>query len=403
MITLEHEKYNPFKKFGVRSVINAASCLTRLGGSISDPAVFTAMEDASKSFVQIPELQAWAGKKIAEAMGAEAGLPTAGASNAIMLAAAACMMKGTDLEKYDPLELETWTKIVQKLPMHTEGLKTEFIVQKANRNVYDHSVECVGGKMIEVGSENTASEADLEQAYEPTKTAAYYFTIRSPSPIPLEKVIEIAHKNNVPVIVDAASELPPRYKLRKYISMGADLVIFSGGKFIAGPNNSGLLGGKKELIKLAHLQAYPFHGIGRASKMSRETIVGLVTAIGLYLGLDEEAHYEKWLKKSKWMAEELQDVEGVETGIVYQMTVEEKDPIVPLCYLIIDEKLYGITGRELSKMLRDGNPSIEAPYEAGYLGSHSGKLTINPEFMLDGEEGYVVHIVKKLLVQLIAG
>jgi L-seryl-tRNA(Ser) seleniumtransferase len=355
------------------------------------------MEDASKSFVQIPELQSWAGIKIAEATGAEAGLPTAGASNAIMLAAAACIMKGTDLEKYDPLELETWTRIVQRLPMHTEGLKTEFIVQKANRNVYDHSVECVGGRMIEVGSKEVTTELELDQAFKLMKTAAYYFTVRSPSPLSLETIIKIAHKNKVPVIVDAASELPPKNNLKKYISLGVDLVIFSGGKFIAGPNNSGMLAGKKDLIKLAHLQAYPFHGIGRASKMSRETIVGLITALEIYLKLDEKALYGEWLKKAKWMAQELADIEGIETGLVYHTTVEEKEPVAPLCYLTIEEKVYGITGEELSKILREGDPSIEAPYEAGYLGSHSKKLTINPEFMLDGEEVYVVQKIKEVL------
>ena len=116
--------YNPYEKYGIRRVINAVSCLTRLGGSIAHPEVYRAMEDASKSFVQIPELQQWAGKAIAEATGAEAGLPTAGASSAIMLAAAACIMKETELENYDPLDIESWTHIIKKLPMHTEGLKT---------------------------------------------------------------------------------------------------------------------------------------------------------------------------------------------------------------------------------------------------------------------------------------
>ena len=105
------DDYNPYKKFGLRRVINAATCLTRLGGSIAHPEVFKAMEDASKSFVQIPELQAWAGKKIAKATGAEAGLPTAGANNALMLAAAACIMKGTELEEHDPLKPESWSRI----------------------------------------------------------------------------------------------------------------------------------------------------------------------------------------------------------------------------------------------------------------------------------------------------
>jgi seryl-tRNA(Sec) selenium transferase len=113
--------YNPYKKYGLRRVINGATCLTRLGGSIAHPDVFNAMKDASKSFVQIPELQVWAGKKIAEATGAEAGLPTAGANNALMLAAAACIMKNTELEKYDPLKPETWSHITLRSSKRITG------------------------------------------------------------------------------------------------------------------------------------------------------------------------------------------------------------------------------------------------------------------------------------------
>ena len=391
--------YNPYEKYGLRRTINAATSLTRLGGSISFPEVFKAMEDASKSFVQIPELQAWAGEKIAEATGAEAGLPAAGASNALMLATAACIMKGTELEKYDPLELETWSHLTQKLPAHTEDLKTEFIVQKNDRNIYDHAVECAGGRLVEVGSDEGTSEAELDEAFNPQKTAAYYFTVRSShNSLPLETVVKVAHKHGVPVIVDAAAELPPKKKLTQYIEKGADLVIFSGGKFIAGPNNSGILAGRKDLIKLAHLQAYPFHGVGRASKMSRETIVGFVTALKIYMEQDEEALFKAWESKANLIANQLGMIPGVEVGITYQRTVEEGEPMAPLCYLMIDEEALGMTGRELANKLREGDPSIEAPYEPKYLiEDYHGKLTINPEYMLEGDEKIVVQRIKELL------
>jgi len=395
------QAYNPYEKYGLRRVVNAATCMTLLGGSISPPEVFRAMEDASKSFVHIPELQHWAGKKIAEATGAEAGLPTAGANNGIMLAAAACIMRGTDLEGYDPLDRETWTHIVQRLPMHTEGLKTEFIVQRSNRNIYDHAVECVGGRFVEVGGDDGATEEELRGAFDPEKTAAYYFTDRTiKKRLPLDAVIEIAHEHGAPVIVDAASELPPKINLRRYISKGADLAIISGGKFIAGPNNSGILAGRRELIRLAHLQAYPFHGVGRASKMSRETIVGLVTALEMYLTLDEEALFKAWEEEAGRIAEQLSDIPGVEAGVTYQTTVEEGEPAVPLCYLKIDEEALGMTGRELSDELRAGDPSIVAPYEASYIiMDYSGKLTINPEFMLEGDEQLITRRIREILTR----
>ena len=386
---------DPYKKIGIRRVINAASCLTRLGGSIADPQIYKAMEEASKSFVQIPELQQWAGEAIAEATGAEAGLPTAGASNALTLAAAACIMKGTNLEKHDPLKLETWGPLINKLPMHTQGLKTQFIVQKTNRNTYDHAVECAGGTF----TETEPDEESLQKAHSKTSTAAYYYTVRSASgSLPLETVIKVAHSKSCPVIVDAAAELPPKKNLKRYTSVGADLVIFSGGKYISGPNNSGILAGRRDLIKLAHLQAYPFHGVGRASKMSRETLVGFVTALRLYLERDEEKTYREWLAKAQWITKELTGILGVNPSLDYQSTVEEDEPMVPLSVIKLDDQVTGITGAQLMENLRDGDPSIETLYEPAFLLKNpKGKLVINPEFLLEGEKEAVVKEIKAIL------
>jgi seryl-tRNA(Sec) selenium transferase len=169
--------YEPYKKFGLRRIINAATSLTLLGGPMSHPEVFKAMEDASKAFVSIPVLQKWAGRRIADEFGAEAGLPTAGAVNTLILAVASCMMKGTELEDHDPLGPRTWNPLIQRLPRDTEGLKNEFIVQSVNRNVYDHAVECVGAKLVEAGSKTKTTQEDLSEAYDEVRTAGYYYTI----------------------------------------------------------------------------------------------------------------------------------------------------------------------------------------------------------------------------------
>lgn len=386
---------DPYKKLGLRRVINAATCLTRLGGSIADPSVYHAMEEASKSFVQIPELQHWAGKAIAQATGAEAGHPTAGASNAITLAAAACIMKGTELENYDPLELETWGSIAKRLPAHTEGLRTEFIVQRTNRNVYDHAVEFAGGTIVEADP----TEEALNKAYNKDRTAAYYYTVRSgKDALPLETIVKVAHSHDAPVIVDAAAELPPRKNLKRYIEAGVDLVIFSAGKYISAPNNSGILAGRADLIKLAHLQAYPFHGVGRASKMSRETLVGMVTALRLYLEKDEEKTFKEWHKKAQWITDQLKTIPGVEAGLDSQSTVEDDEPMVPVSYIKLDPAVAGITGGELSKRLRDGDPSIEALYEPGFmLKDAKDKLMINPQYLDDEDAHTVVDTIKTIL------
>ncbi|MBN1682757.1 aminotransferase class V-fold PLP-dependent enzyme [Candidatus Bathyarchaeota archaeon] len=387
---------NPFKKYGLRRVINAATSLTNLGGSIPDSYVIKEMIEASKCFVDIVELQKMAGEYIAEITGAESGLPVAGAVCGLMLGAAACIMKGTELENYDPIKHKGgWSHLSTKLPVRTEGLKTEFIVQKTNRNVYDYSVELAGGKFVETGSK----EWELDSAYNKKTTACYYYTARNlKGSLPLEKVIKIAHKNNLPVLIDAAAELPPKRKLRYYISQGADLVVYSGGKHIAGPNNSGILAGRSDLIKLAHLQSYPFNGVGRAAKMSRETIIGLIAAIKIYLEHDEKKVFQEWMNKAEWMSNKIKEIPGIKTGIVFQRVVEDGEPMTPLCYLKIDENIAGISGKTLSTKLREDEPSIASLYEPFFLTDEvKGLLLLNPQYLLENEEYYIVEKIKKLL------
>jgi len=396
---LVEESYDPYRKYGLRRVINASTCLTRLGGSMPHKDVFAAMEDASRAYVRIPELQAWAGRRIAEATGAEAGLPTAGAVNALTLAAAACIMRGTELECYDPLEPESWRHIAQRLPMHTEGLRTEFVVQRSDRNTYDHAVECAGGRLVEAGTPEGTTIEDLEDAFDPLRTAAYHFTVRgSKRGLPIEAVIGVAHGHDLPVIVDAAPDLRPKRMLTYYTERGADLVVFSGGKHLGGPNNSGILAGRRDLIKLAHLQAYPFDGIGRGAKMSRETIVGLVTALELYMQRDDEALFAAQDDRVKAIAEMLSGIPGLRAGVTHEYTVGDGEPMTPLVYVELDEEAIGIDARELQMMLRKGDPPIETLYEPSFLiEDYAGRMTINPEYMLSGDDEMVVKRIKEIV------
>ncbi|MCW4048854.1 MAG: aminotransferase class V-fold PLP-dependent enzyme [Candidatus Bathyarchaeota archaeon] len=385
---------DPYEKHGLKRVINAAACLTRLGGSKPDPRVFKAMEEASRAFIQIPVLQKWAGERIAEATGAEAGLPTAGAVNSLVLAAAACMMKGTELGNYDPLGGEKWSHINKKLPLDTEGLRTEFIVQKPNRNSYDYAVSIAGGRMREIEPTREA----LDMAYDSENTAAYYHTVRGGRGMPLETVIEVAHSHGVPVIVDAAPDLRPKSMLKYYTGMGADLVVFSGGKHLGGPNNSGILAGKADLIKLAHLQAYPFDGIGRAAKVSRETIMGLVEALRIYVERDDDAAFKQWEDQCKVIVEKLEAIPGVEAGLVYETTIDEGLPMTPFAYITVDESETGVSLRELHSRLKEGDIIIETLYEPGFLiKDYKNKITINPEYLLEGDDEIIVTRVKEIL------
>jgi len=176
-------------------------------------------------------------------------------------------------------------------------------------------------------------------------------------------------------------------------------VSYSGGKHIRGPNNSGLLAGRADLIKLAHLQSYPFSGVGRGSKMSRETIVGLVKALEIYLDSDEEAEFKEWLHHVEYFVDELGSIPGVETGITYQRIVETGDPMAPFCYLKLDEGVCGVSGRELVSKLQEGDPKIHTLWEPRFLlgPGCEGMMALNPEYMLEGEHEVVVKAIKEIL------
>ncbi len=385
---------DPFRRYGLRRVVNAATCLTRLGGSAPSPSVMEAMAEVSRAFIQIPVLQRWAGAEIARATGAEAGLPTAGAVNGIMLACAACIMRGTELEGHDPLEPETWSRLSGRLPLDTGGLKTEFIAQRVNRYSYDFAVAATGGRIVE--TEATAEA--LAAAYDPDRTAAYYYTVRGGRGVPLGTVIEVAHSRGVPVIVDAAPDLRPKSILTYYTGKGADLVVFSGGKHLGGPNNTGLLCGRADLIKLAHLQAYPFDGIGRAAKMSKETIVGLVEALWLYLERDDDASFRRFEEECRGIADRLNEVPGVTAGVTYEYTIDEGLPMTPFAYLELDEARTGVTLSWLHAELKRGDPAIETLLEPSFLiPDYRNRITINPEYLLEGDDDLIIKRVREIL------
>lgn len=382
---------DPYKALGVRKAINAAGILTRIGGSRSPPEVFRAMEEASKSFVTIAELQTAAGKVIADATGAEAGLPTAGGSTSILLAAAACIMKGTELEEYEPRGLAVWRKIAQRLPMRSEGLRTEFVVQKWNRDEYDHAVEIAGGTFVEVGGEDGATEAEIEAAFN-ENTAAYYYTYKSkPKGLQLEKLIEIAHRHDIPIVIDAAGLPPPRSGLTKFSGLGVDLTCFCGGKTIAGPNNSGMLTGRADLIKLAHLQSYPFEGVGRPSKMSRETIVGLITALKIYLKSDDSGVMVERMKSATKLSTVLDAIPGIKCYIDYS-----GDARNPLACVKADKTVCGKSTRELFDALKDGEPSIVTVFEPYFLlENYHGLFSVNSQFLSEKETGIIIRRIKE--------
>lgn len=381
-----------YEELGVRRVINACGAVTHLGGSIPDPRVMDAIKEASQSFVIMMELMEKAGQVIAEATGAEAGLATAGSSAALVLGTAACLMRGSGLEGFEVQPVERlsldgeWRDLIQRLP-DTSWTRDEIVIQKAHRNPYDHAFKVAGGRLIVVGTDEDCSPEELEVAIN-ERTAAVAFTARVEDiGVPLVKIVEIARRHDVLVIVDAASELPPRAHLKKYIAEGADLVVFSGGKQIAGPNDTGILCGRRDLINLATLQAPPYRGICRAAKVDRTQIVGMITALRLWLEKDEEAEFEGWKAKAQWMAEALKKAPRVARS---EVVVDGRRRWVHVD-IAIDEG--GLSAADVVFNLRLGNPSIWV----SQIGSN--RIRMDPSMLRDGEEKILVSVLARMLAE----
>ncbi len=300
-----------YARLGIKPVINAQSWVTVLGGSLMPPEVLRAMDEAAKCFVHMRELNIAAGKVVARACGAEAGLVTAGAAAAQVLMVAACMTGN------DPAKIE-------QLP-DTTGMKTEVVMFRGHRNRYDGAFMIPGAKIVEYGFGRSATDYQLHAAItENTCCVAYVFAPFLVHPMPLEQVVEIAHSRGVPVIVDAAAEAPPAENLTKFIRQGADLVTFSGGKGIRGPQSTGLLAGKKELVEAAFensLNLDSTHaGIGRPMKVSKENIIGLVAALELFMNTDHDAVWAQWRAQAQHIVDRLQGIPGL------RVVLEDHDP-----------------------------------------------------------------------------
>ncbi|MBT7915284.1 hypothetical protein HN588_15405 [Candidatus Bathyarchaeota archaeon] len=390
------ERYDPYKKIGLKSVVNAATSLTLLGGSMPRAEIFEAMKDASRGFIQIPKLQRRVGELLAEMLGAEAGLPAAGAVNALMLAVAACMFKGTELEDYDPVGSIPWVDIIQRLPLRTEGMKTEFIILGNSRSTYDHAIECAGGTRVQAGNKDGVTIKDLRDAFDPDRTAAYYYTQTPSADIPIKEFCELAHSLGVPAIIDAAPNLTHPSIPPMVLDAGADLVILSGGKQLGSINNTGILLGKKDLIKLAHLNSYPFDGIGRGAKMSREMIMGLLKTVELFVTEDRDVYYSEMLEESKKFATKLNDISGITAGTLDEPSLDPN--VVPPSYIWVEVDAKNLSLKELFDGLMNGDPVIRPLYEPYFLSTEvENRITFKIEYLQPGDTDLIIERVKSLL------
>ncbi len=397
---------NIYERIGVRPIINASGPSTRLSGSIMDPEVADAMREASQYCVDIAELQARASEVIAEITGAEAGYVTSGAAAGLLLGTAACVT-GPDPGK------------MNRLP-DTEGMKNEVIMSRSQRNFYDHAIRSVGVKLVEVGIADRYSGAGVRdtEAWEiadavTDRTAAVCYVAHPRSLPPLEEVVEVAHAHGVPVIVDAAGQLPPRSNLQAFISQGADLVAFSGGKAIGGPQSSGILCGRRDLIMCVALQhldmdvlkpqwdppvslidksvlpGAPHHGIGRPCKVGKEQIVGLLTALEHFAGEHLEARAAAWRDR----IDELVAATGAIPGGRFTIDADSRPSEVPMAVLKLDESVAAKTALDVVLELQGGDPPIQA--NTGRVSE--GIVLFGPVCLKAGEPERVARRLREIL------
>lgn len=395
-----------YEELGVPTVINAASTKTRIGGSLIRPEAVKAMSRAAESFVRISDLQQRASEVIAETTGAEAGYVASGAAACLTLGTAACIA-GDDLGA------------MSRLP-HVDEVPHEVVMPRTHRNGYDHALTAAGARIVDVGNNGNRLGTDSKnvELWEIADaigedTAAVAYMQKPYTQPPLADVVAVAHEHDVPVIVDAAAELPPKANLTKYIDEGADLVVFSGGKAIRGPQSTGILAGRSDLIGSAAMQHLDMHvaeevweppvdlidlerfdgvprqGIGRPLKVGKEEIAGLIRALELFVEEDHDALQREWADRAGYVADELGDRPGLSTTI----TEAGKTMVAAEVYVELDPEVAGIEVTELVGNLRREDPRIFVGPD--YL--HESAFTVNPMCLTDEEAAYLVDRVAAYL------
>lgn len=351
-----------YDELGIKPIINATATLTRLGGSRMPPEVLDAMRDAASCFVDLEELQTRVGARLATLTHNEAAYVATGAAAGIALAVAACATRQD-------------RAAMSRLP-DTHG--QEVLVFKSHRNGYDHAVRMVGVRLIEVGDERQSTPAELEAAFT-DKTAAFVWfqgAMTGHGDLPLPTVIEMCQARQVPVIVDAAAQLPPPENLWGFTQLGAACAIFSGGKDLRGPQASGLVVGQQWLIDAMRPLGNPNAGFGRPMKVGKEEMVGLLAAVQRYLTLD---HDGRRARDERVVADWCLAFNGLRGVRAERSFPNEAGQPLPRCELHVGGGARH-TGSELIQALQQGSPAIivgATPEAAGFF--------LNPMTLADDE------------------
>lgn len=365
---------NPYDELGVTTVINCEGTMTMLGGSILRPELEAVMAMAGRHFVSIPELEVAAGKRIAEMLKLPEGytaLVTSGAAAAIQSGLAGILTGDNEV-------------LIRQLPDLT-GMKSEVIIQKTHRNPFDHQLRSTGIKLIEIETRDQLRQAVND------RTAMMHFTnfANAAGQIKVDEWVRLAKQYNLPCMIDAAADTPPVSHLWDYAYMGYDLITFSGGKAIRGPQCAGLLIGRKDLVANALLNNSPHEDtLGRSQKVGKEEIIGMVKALEIYLKEDHDALTNEWQRRLDGIARELAKVPGVTTSFFTPDIANH----VPHMQITWDSRISATT-KEISKALRESKPSIVM----GGGGEGKPGLAMNSFMLQPGEDKIVAEQLSRVL------
>ena len=331
-----------YQRLGISEIINAAGSITRLGGTRTRPETLELMAQAARVMVNIDDLNRTAGREVARLTGAEAGFVCSGAAGGLLLQAAACIAGN------DPVKM-------RQLP-NTDGLKDEIVIHTMHRFPYDQAYRAAGAKMVEFGDYLYAHPWQLEGAINERTAAIAYLCapFSSNKVMPLERVCEIARAHDVPVIVDAASMLPPRENLYRYLRAGADMVVYSGGKGVRGPQGSGILVGRADLIESAALQASPAQFLGRGMKVAKEEVIGLVASLAAFVEEDEEAEMTAYRALAQRAVDALVEIPGLEVTLEH----DKFNYLIPHAVIRFTDDWRGPSRDDVAAAMEQGDPQV---------------------------------------------
>jgi L-seryl-tRNA(Ser) seleniumtransferase len=362
-----------YEALGLKHIINATGTVTVLGGSVMPPEVVAAWVDASRHFVNLLELHDRVGQRIAELIGVEAALVTTGAAGALLLATAAVVTRG------DP-------ERIRRLP-DTRGMKNEVILQKAHHSCYDNQLTDVGVQLVEV-----ETPADVRRALNDRTAMMFFMNVADANGrIGRDEWLTLARRHRVPTLLDAAADVPPLERLAGYNRVGFDLVAFSGGKAMRGPNDTGLLLGRRALIEAAKRNTNPHCGtIGRMMKVSKEDMIALLTAVERFVRLDHAAQAREFERRIGVIEAAVHDIPSLQTERIVPAIANH----VPHVILAWDEKRLKVTRARLTRELMEGDPAIQIGRVSG---TGERGILISVLTLKEGEERIVAERLRRIL------